>query len=653
MGTRSAVMVKKLINETIKTYITEKGEKKRGESLYFEVSRYISENNWFGLETTFSGKDLYIDHSSSIILSNRIESFLRMNDMDTDEKVKYFTNRIRQSFPVMNEALEDFFRDCDIDTFLQYRLLDCLNEYIERDLLQITDKELKTVINRVFEDQYKYIGDLVCFFFAYVKDKTEELIDVAGRLRRIKKYKVTYIKKYLMGRRVDTSDQTTAYDQDEYLEMLYKFTNSEYIEENKMYKKAAESKQYVDTWLFIALHFICAIRDSDYAQLFHPSLRSSPEDILTRVANGSFSKSEAKAASMELMEWMYYLGPRPQKTNRYNNVSPLRFFIPDSAEDFYGTLFTVAEAHHRLAGLTNEEPLIHKITTYQQIIRYMGEDIGSIFLSHDFRSRKANKSYMQGLELFADPILENAGLGGAKAYLLVSMSRSHKGGYMKFASTTAEYLKDANFSGMSAEFVAKELFERGILSSVVSMLLKIMTNNEFAYLPASDQTSIMKATDITASQAEALVKITNKAQKRAELMVNQLLTYAGGSESSYVMEILHRLAVGDAPSREPNILCISVAVSGKCVYEGEKHPCLGCDYEVGTKAAAYHLIQEYNRFKSLHQKAESFREKEKYEWAVKERLLPFLNEMLNCMSEQYGPDYAAEFSSILKKNIIT
>ena len=49
------------------------------------------------------------------------------------------------------------------------------------------------------------------------------------------------------------SKNAEAYDPDDYLKIIFHMFNENYIAENDMYTKAATSKNFVDTWLFILL----------------------------------------------------------------------------------------------------------------------------------------------------------------------------------------------------------------------------------------------------------------------------------------------------------------------------------------------------------------------------------------------------------------
>ena len=570
--------------------------------------------------------------------------------MTPDEALADDKDIFKSNFPVFYEAAEDFFLDTATSEKDQLIALDCLLACVHHDLPEINDSELLARLQIVNDTQTKYIGDIIAFLFAHARQKTVTKADGSGHRAKTKKFKTGYFKDYVMDTRKDTSDETSAYEEEEYLQIVYYTTNAEYIKENDMYRKAAMSKKYADTWLFLALHCICALRFTSMEEIYHPRLKKEPEEILNSVKNGTFTEADGKQVSTSLMDWMHHLGKAPKKTRSHSGVPLVKFFIPISLEAHYGELFAICEAHHQLAGLTDQDPLIHKISDYSQISRYMGEEIGDLFLYRNFRSRKMNKSYLQSLEMFSDDILQEHGIASSKAYMIASMARSHKGGYGRFATTTAEYLKDATFSGMSAEVVAHDLFERGVLSSVVSMLLKIVTNGEYDDLSPKEQTRYIQLLDMNAAQAEALVRVTDQAQKRAVAVVNETLATLDSADPESIKNVLHKLAIGDAPAKEEGILCVRMALSGACPYKGQT-PCIGCQYEVGTKSSAYHLASEFARLKGMYDTASSPLERDKYKWILQERVLPFLDEMIQCMGVQYGPEYVEEFSNIVKENL--
>ena len=173
-------------------------------------------------------------------------------------------------------------------------------------------------------------------------------------------------------------------------------------------------------------------------------------------------------------------------------------------------MFAIAEAHFQLSGEGSEKPLIRMINRYEQINRYMGEEIGNLFLESDFRSKAANKSYMQMIYILTDDILGVNDEFRVKGYMLAALARSHKGSYGDFAKTTSIYLKDAKMSGYTPEFVAKELFERGVLSVIPSMLLKMVAGEEYQKLSVESQTEMIKELNMSPMEIENTVAVSTK-----------------------------------------------------------------------------------------------------------------------------------------------
>lgn len=69
-------------------------------------------------------------------------------------------------------------------------------------------------------------------------------------------HKTAYRNEYIMEKRYTLNLGKQAYDIDEYLELLFYLYNDEYIMDNDMYLKACESKNYADTWLFLAVLYL-------------------------------------------------------------------------------------------------------------------------------------------------------------------------------------------------------------------------------------------------------------------------------------------------------------------------------------------------------------------------------------------------------------
>ena len=240
-----------------------------------------------------------------------------------------------------------------------------------------------------FDELPKVYGDILADFINWAHKHT----------------KTVYKSLYYMNQYSDNSEESSAYDPHSYLKILYHLYNSDYIDENDMYMQAAESKNYVDTWLFLAVHFLCALRNTDLIKLPHPKLMEAPETILEQIENGTFPDESARLTVCSVIWHLDALMLTPNKTQGTQGVGTIKLHIPESVEVHIGTLFAAAEAHFQIACENPEKPLIRIISSYEQISRYMGDEIGDLFLDANFRSRAANKSYMQMIYLLTDDIL--------------------------------------------------------------------------------------------------------------------------------------------------------------------------------------------------------------------------------------------------------
>ena len=652
MNISTKLEVKAFLDNIVKAYSDEFNISLSHDEVLADAKNFIAENQWWGIKPFIENRTLYITGDDEIILKSKLRRFIEMYSLMPSEKYEYLLELMKPSFPVFVEAFKDFSNTVDYPFSIVYSAIDFLAVYLKKDLEEITDADLSALMTDAFHELPKNTGDFIGFFFSWAKE-CKPLTDVYDGQhfvkRRKKKYNTKYYKDYVMAQRVDHSENTKAYTQDEYLELMYYLINEEYAKANKMYVKAAQSKDYADTWLFLSLHFICALRHTDMQRIYHPVLTKAPELILEEVINGDFDEAEAKGYAVRMMEWMYYLSFKPHKTMRFGGVPDVRFFIPVSLEYHFGMLFAICEAHYQLSG-KEDQPFIRCITDYVHINRYMGEQIGSLFFDADFKSRRANKAYMQSYQLYTQPVLgEN--VEETMGYILASMARSHKGGFASFATTTAEYLKDATFSGLSAEFVAKELFERGVLSSIPSMLLKIITGGEYSKMGPSDQTEIYKQLNMTPAETEAVIRVASSSRNAASRIVEGVLSASDTDERrEYVTGLLHRLGNGTAPSLEQNVLCLHMALKGYCIrQDGYDYQCISCPYQIATKASVYHCVCEYNRIKRLLKSTDIEEEKNRYRWILKERLLPSIADALAVMKEEYGEKSVEELYKIISE----
>lgn len=370
----------------------------------------------------------------------------------------------------------------------------------------------------------------------------------------------------------------------------------------------------------------------------------SSEEVIEKIKNDEFSDNDARYVLLSITKRMNWLPLTPNKTASSSDVIPISFDIPTSCETLIGKLFALAQAHRNQAG-TPDAPIVRKVSTYQEINRYMGEEIGGLFLNNDFRSRSATKSFLQDIYMVADENIPADDSGyHVKGYYLAAYVRSHKGSYGHIAATTFEYLKDAKFNKLTPEFVAFELLERGVFSFMSSMLLKMAVGEKFDDLSPRNQTNIIKLVDLSPKEIETVVNTVDRGMQFAKETIYSLIT-----EETDILSVLHRIGSGEAFSKQSECLCLMSALEKLCPY-ATKRNCIGCKYEISTRSTLFLLIEEYNRIRNLYSSTKDTLEKAKYKNILLDVIAPKMDEMLCAIRENYGEEIFMDYEKLIKEN---
>ena len=589
-----------------------------------KVSGFLLDNEWFGVSINLD--DYTISEKDAEVLKNHIKDYLT-----TPPGIKSMEGIFSKKFPSTSELFVQFAEEEKLSETNRFYLLDFLAYYLTKDLFLYSDAEVETLVEVATEVLTKYLGDNLIQFIKWLLNKG------------VTRYRVSFE----MTKRYTIESANGAYELDEYLELMYYLFNENYIIKNDMLCKAANSKNYADTWLYLGLHFICALRSTDLERLGHPKLTREPLEVLEAVVDGTWSSSEARRTLLSITTRLTYLNLTPNKTKNASNVAQLKFHVPESCQVLIGTLLAICEAHFQLQIPYNaENPLIRQIKTYEKITSYMGEEIGNLFLERNFSSRSANKSYLQSVAMLADDILEEKSELNIKGYFLAALARSHKGNFNEIAQTTTTYLKDAQLGQLKPEMVAKELFERGVLSMIPSMLLTIVTRGKYKELSTSQQTQMIKKLDLTPVEIEKTLELSIKADSRSQQALKILVE--NKVEPEQLLTICHRIGNGEAFSKQGESMCLLSALGKLCPYDDRQH-CVGCQYELQTKSTLLLLIGEFNRLNKQYQKLKNELERGKVRAILEQQIKPCLTEMLEALSEQYGEAVLSDYEDIIKE----
>ena len=582
-----------------------------------EAIEFLNNNDWFGNRPVLKDGVIMLSDVQISLFTDNLKKYLSKGTTED------LLNDLKARFPDTAKVIMRFFKDVKVPDETRFYLMDFLLINLEKDIVLYSNDDIERLLNVAAVDLIHAHAELLTFFLSYVRTKR----------------KTKYYKDYGMtSRKLGNND---AYTFEEYIEILYYLFNEDYIFDNDMYARAARSKNYTDTWLFLALHFVCALRMTDMERIYHPVLPKDPETVLEEIEKGTFSDSDAREVLLSITRRLCVLPLKPNKTKRAKNIPNIKFIIPHSCEVHIGTLFALAEAHQQVSGKTG--PIVRKIASFEEITRYMGEDIGVLFLQSNFRSRKANKSFLQAIEALSGEVLGEDGLQ-VKGYMLAALARSHKSGYGQFAATAATYLKDAALTGLTPQFVALELFERGVLSFVPSMLLNIITNGAYKQLDASDQTQLVKELGLSPKEVEDVVSVVNRSQRQAQEAIIQAV-----SDEIPVLEVLHNIGSGAAFSKQPECMCLLSAVYKNCPYSNAQ--CIGCQFEISTKSTLLQLAAEYKRMADIYKNSNHPLERKKYKKMIRDVIVPKLEEMLIQLKDTYGDDVYNDYSKMVKNYV--
>ena len=589
-----------------------------------KVSGFLLDNEWFGVSINLD--DYTISEKDAEVLKNHIKDYLT-----TPPGIKSMEGIFSKKFPSTSELFVQFAEEEKLSETNRFYLLDFLAYYLTKDLFLYSDAEVETLVEVATENLTKLLGNILIQFIKWLLNKG------------VTRYRVSFE----MTKRYTIESANGAYELDEYLGLMYYLFNENYIIKNDMLCKAANSKNYADTWLYLGLHFICALRSTDLERLGHPKLTREPLEVLEAVVDGTWSSSEARRTLLSITTRLTYLNLTPNKTKNASNVAQLKFHVPESCQVLIGTLLAICEAHFQLQIPYNaENPLIRQIKTYEKITSYMGEEIGNLFLERNFSSRSANKSYLQSVAMLADDVLEEKSELNIKGYFLAALARSHKGDFNEFAQTTTTYLKDAQLGQLKPEMVAKELFERGVLSMIPSMLLTIVTRGKYKKLSPSQQTQMIKSLDLTPIEIEKTLELSIRADSRSQQALKTLVE--NNVDPEQLLTICHRIGNGEAFSKQGESMCLLSALGKLCSYDDRQH-CVGCQYELQTKSTLLLLIGEFNRLNKQYQKLKNELERGKVRAILEKQIKPCLTEMLQALSEQYGEAVLSDYEDIIKE----
>lgn len=556
---------------------------------------FLDRNGWFGQVPEGSGREMSVcDYES---MRGPIRLWLSAYQKTPREKLSLLLDAHSRRLPETCRCYRSFvLREGIGNEPSGWKILDFILSSCDRELSGYSAKELDCLMEKTSEMLPVRSTKLFAKFAAEVSGNRNCRYDIHSRQ--------------------ETKMQKEAYTVREFSVMAYCIFNEASWEANRLVAKALDSSRYADLWLFAALHFLGALRQTDITRLPVPSLPYPAETVETMIRSGHYRDEDARGVSEDLLLRLKYLPMYPSKTERYQGVPELKFFIPESLKGAVGLILSVKLLHRK-----GKEPLVRPVQDLVAIRKFFGRAFTEALGDRRFQTRRANKSYLQGIELVTAD-----GPGRPKGYMLAALARSHKGGIAAIPEVTDIYLRDAAFSGYRPEFLLREMFERGIFGFIPVLLLERYTGERYRQLDVKRQTELIRCIGLDAGQLEEAALLVERSLAASREIVAAL-------PDGRLGDALQMVASGAAASRQPETLCLRTAVGLPCCapFRGG---CIGCGYEIYTKAAFHLLMKEYTAITEMKNKA-SGPERERLKSILAKGIIPAVGQMLESLPVLY------------------
>ena len=575
-----------------------------------ELLMFLKENDFFGIAALDSAKfdkTLCISGKEMQKIEASLTLWLRSYGVGNDEKLALLIERLRSLFPETGALFAAFIKGNCTDSRGSWILADYLCFTLNNDLTQMDEKELDTLAAEMDNELPLHAARLFSSFLLYMRE--------SGNLEN--GWTFHFKSRY-------EPHAQEAYCASDFMKMAYITFNDEVWNRLRLLDKALSSEKDANLWLFVAPHFICGWRKTDILRLPMPKLPLTGSGLRDELAAGAFN-TEILLNDLELR--LRCLPLKPHKTAAYEGIPELKLFVPESLRKPMGTIFAAAASYHE-----EIEPgkSFLKDTGQRNLLQaFFGMDFVSACGNSAFSTRRANKAYLQGLEAVA----ENSS-AKPKGYMLAALARSHKGTLGSLPATTDIYLRDANFSGYRPEFIAREMFERGVFSFIPTLMLEMYAQQDYLKLSPTAQTKLIAEIGVTAYGLENMTKTVELALSRAQRAISEIMRRPEAIRGT-VADILQNIAAGNAQGKQDGCLCLMVASGFNCV-DFERNCCIGCGYEIYTRTILYQLMKEYTRLLEL-KKVSAEGDANRFTKILKEAVMPTIAEMLTVI-KQINPE---------------
>lgn len=531
------------------------------------LQNFIMQNDWWDIDY-IDGADAPVDGGKFCVLiscddaadlQNHIECWLKGYGKSHVDQIELLLKKYATKLPHTVELLrKKYLRYLSEPSKAAVDMIDTLLCWLPKEVHTLSSKE---------RDEYFVSKFANCTLVSC--DELNKFLLQAG-----------IIKSAYIFQRTNICVETSAYSLVNYATMVAAIVCEDVIAELNLVEKAVGNKKYAELWLYVALHMFASMRGTDCTRLIVPTLDIAADEALKQIQQGQFSEDMARSMAADFVMQITNLQMRPHKTEDKGLSPTLYFNCPESCVPAFGRILAIVSAHQTI---TQSSHSVVKVVSRNTICNFFGPIFAEACGNKDFSGRRANKALMQATSAEADA----SGLAPRMAYIIASRMRSHKGSYNKLAQMTEIYLRDGSFNSLTTEEIVYLLTERGVCSFIVDNILKMYCGEKYEQLSARRQNQLIANVGVHSFVLDKAMRYTQLAMDQAVEVVQQCV------KAQSARDILASIALNCATGKDQNTQCLCRAAQMRCQYPN-RHGCLGCKYEIVTKALLMKLVQVYD-----------------------------------------------------------
>lgn len=583
--------------------------------------RFATDNDWWNLCIT-SGEDYPINSGrfnrlvfadDADELRRRISSWIRGYGQDCKTQLDLLLKHYQDVYPKTVAQIRKKYADKNVTSALVDMLDFMLYLLPKKELMDMTKAEIEMIIGEFADNATLRSSQMLATFLYETKITSRQYTFEGTGYKR----------------------NTKAYSVEKFAVMVTPIVNDGVIAELELVRKAVENPKCAALWLYVAVHIFASWRNTDYERLRVPILPYPPQTTLKMISNGTYTVNDAKRVAVSFIAEQKLRWMKPNKTKRLSGVKPLYFFCPEDCKPIFGLILSIAAAHYYLGD--QEKAFIRVVNDRATIASFFGEHFLAACDGENFSGLRANKALMQAVEYEGR---EEGRYNPLVAYFLASHMRSHKADYGKIAKSTDIYLRDANFAGLSADYVLYQMFQRGTCSFVADVMINQCYGEQYASLPVAAKTEVIRSLGVSMSQLDIALRSTQTAMDTAVSIVKSL-----SLDKQDMSAALQTIAAGRAHGKDMDTQCLAKAADQDCRCP-ERIGCLGCKYELPTKAM---LIKYFAEHQNRQDKGSTPMERAKNKWIDDNIIVPKLAEIIAHMSENADADELQMYIELMEE----